>query len=225
LLVAGCGSDQASLDQVLATIPEPSTESEPPVSDRPDVTAETTGPSVPVKQVGHDPDRITFESLEQLLGEVSFVATGRITGLDPGVPFYNEAFPDTISLVGTPTHVQLDVVAFDRVGLDASQSVTVLQAGGTYGGEEHWYVNEPVLGVGTHVLLFAVPYNAPVKGAAEYEAYVAAAIDSSGRLVPAAWRVSAPFLLDRTAADVLDDVDLLRDTPRATFPPSTPPDP
>jgi hypothetical protein len=100
----------------------------------------------------------------------------------------------------------------------------VLQAGGTYGGEEHWYVNEPVLGVGTDVLLFAVPYNGPVKGAADYWGFVAA-IDPSGRLVPAAWRVSAPFLVDRTAADVLDDVDLLRDTPRATYPPSTPPDP
>jgi hypothetical protein len=223
LLVAACGSDQASPDQVLATIPEPSTESQPPISDHPDATTETTEPSVPVKRVGHDPDKIRFESLEQLLGEVSLVATGRITGLDPGVPSYFDG-TETILTVITPTHVQLEVVAFDRAGPEASQSVTVRQAGGTYGGEEHWYVNEPLLDVGTEVLLFAFPYSTPLMGA-DHGVYVFAEIDPSGRLDPAGWRDVAPFLLDRTVADVLDDVDLLRDTPRATFPPSTPADP
>jgi hypothetical protein len=163
--------------------------------------------SPPTKRLGVDPDRIRFDSLDSLLAfSTTIVATGRITSLEPGVPFYGDVVPDALLWVGTPTHLELEEIALDVNGDGELRSTSYLQSGGTFEDTEVWFAQEPLLDVGTRVVLFGGPRSDAAEDPSEYWTLFAIEVDESGRLVDGIWSSIAPFLVGMTADQVLDAV-------------------
>jgi hypothetical protein len=136
---------------------------------------------------------------------MTLVAVGRVTNLQPGVPFYGTVSPDLV-WVGTPTTLKLNDIALDRIGGGENREVTFLQPGGSFDGTTVEFVGEPLAHVGTNVLVFLTPPYGDPRDPSEYWTMLIAEVDGEGRPADGAWSSVAPFLDGMTVSEILASV-------------------
>ncbi len=144
-------------------------------------------------------DAARYSSLRQLVSGSDLIARATVEELLTAATFGS---PPT-DWVATPTRLRLTETFHDESDNADASAPIVLQIGGTLDGLTTSYEGQPLLEVGTDILVFAMLAGAPVGQAqADYTVLIAAQIGPDGQLVNGLWSEVAPFLKDLPISDI-----------------------
>jgi hypothetical protein len=197
---AACGEASSSSSRTVAEISASND-----LATVPSVPSAGSSPTDPtVVQVRIEaPDRVRFDSIEQLLSWSSMVAVGRVEELGESIAFGDTRTDGAPSLVATLTKIALDDVLFGSPETFELDEGVFLQNGGTYGGVRVELEGEPIRLAGERVLVFAyASADSTIKHG--YWVTLIMGIGADGRLDGEASAGMAPFLKGLTVDEAVE---------------------